>query len=269
MVAFSLRKEDSDNEHQRKNKHMTLDDRVEIQECLCKGMIFKAIGARIGKSQTTVSQEVKAHLQSHMNSFVRTDEPCPRLLKAPFVCNGCEKKSRSSYPYQRQLYVAKKAQADYEVLLTEARTGIPLSKESFYQTERTISQALKNGRHICHAIKANDLPVSAATVYRHIKNGYYSIAPVDLPRAVKFKPRNAKKSEFVPEWFQQGRTFSDFLAFVEDNPDLPLVQLDTVIGRIGGKMILTIHFVHSDFMVGLLLENKNGRLCQVKCVINF
>lgn len=243
---------------EKKNKHMTLEDRIEIQECLCKGMSFKAIGGRIGKSQTTVSREVKAHLQSHTNSYVRTDTPCPRLLKAPFVCNGCEKKSRSSCPYRRQLYVAKKAQADYEALLTEARTGIPLSKESFYQTERTISQAVKNGQHIYHAIKANDLPVSAATVYRHIKNGYYSIAPIDLPRAVKFKPRNAKKSEFVPKWVQQGRTFNDFLAFVEDNPDLPLVQLDTVIGRIGGKVILTIHFVHSDFMVGLLLENKTA-----------
>lgn len=99
----------------------------------------------------------------------------------------------------RQLYVAKKAPEDYEVLLTEARTGIPLNKESFYQTERTISQAVNNGQHIYHAIKANDLPVSAATVYRHIKNGYYSIAPIDLPRAVKFKSRNAKKSEFVPK----------------------------------------------------------------------
>ena len=34
-----------------KNKHMTLDDRIEIQECLSKGMSFKAIAARIGKTQ--------------------------------------------------------------------------------------------------------------------------------------------------------------------------------------------------------------------------
>lgn len=26
-----------------KNKHLTLDDRIEIQECLAKGMTFKAI----------------------------------------------------------------------------------------------------------------------------------------------------------------------------------------------------------------------------------
>ena len=36
--------------NEKKNKHMTLDDRIEIQECLSKGMTFKAIGERIGKS---------------------------------------------------------------------------------------------------------------------------------------------------------------------------------------------------------------------------
>ena len=52
-----------------KNKHMTLEERIEIEECLCKGMTFKSIGRRIGKSATTVSREVKAHQQIHTNSF--------------------------------------------------------------------------------------------------------------------------------------------------------------------------------------------------------
>ncbi len=45
----------------KRNKHMTLEDRIEIQECLSKGMTFKAIGHLIGKSQTTISREVKIH----------------------------------------------------------------------------------------------------------------------------------------------------------------------------------------------------------------
>ena len=244
--------------NEKKNKHMTLDDRIEIQECLSKGMTFKAIGQRIGKSQTTISREVKIHMAPHTNSFVRTEEVCPKLLKAPFVCNGCEKKSRSNCPYKRQLYVAKKAQAEYDTVLVESRTGIPLNKESFYETERIISEAVQNGQHIYHIIQSNNLPISTATVYRHIQKRYYSITPMDLPRAVKFKPRNSKESDYVPKWAREGRTFDDFLAFVEDNSDLPLVQLDTVIGRIGGKVIMTIHFVNSDFMIGLLLDNKTA-----------
>lgn len=244
--------------NEKKNKHMTLDDRIEIQECLSKGMTFKAIGERIGKNPTTISREVKIHMEPYTNSFVKTDEICSKLLKVPFVCNGCEKKSRSSCPYRRQLYTAKKAQAEYETVLVESRTGIPLNKESFYETERIISEAVQNGQHIYHIIQSNNLPISTATVYRHIQKRYYSISPIDLPRAVKFKPRNSKESDYVPKWAREGRTFDDFLAFVEDNSDIPLVQLDTVIGRIGGKVILTIHFVNSDFMIGLLLDNKTA-----------
>ncbi|MBO7360797.1 MAG: helix-turn-helix domain-containing protein [Clostridia bacterium] len=33
---------------------MTLDDRIEIQKCLCKGMHFKDIAKRIGKDRTTL-----------------------------------------------------------------------------------------------------------------------------------------------------------------------------------------------------------------------
>ena len=162
--------------NEQKNKHMTLTDRIEIQECLSKGMTFKSIAKRIGKNSTTVSREVKAHIQFHTNSFVKTDAVCPLLLKAPFVCNACEKRTRSSCQFRRQLYVAKQAQADYETLLVEARTGIPLNKDSFYKTESIISSAVRNGQHIYHAIKANDLPVSASTVYRHIKRILFDIS---------------------------------------------------------------------------------------------
>lgn len=241
-----------------KNKHMTLDDRIEIQECLSKGMTFKAIANRIGKNPTTISREVKLHLKPHTNSFVKTTEVCPRLLKAPFVCNGCEKRSRSICKFQRQVYEAKRAQAEYEAVLVDSRTGITLNKEDFYKTEEVISSAVRNGQHIYHAIKANDLPVSVATVYRHIHKKYYSISLLDLPRAVKFKPRKTNATEVIPKWAREGRRFDDFLQYMEDNSDLPLVQLDTVIGRVGGKVIMTIHFVNSDFMIGLLLDHKTA-----------
>ena len=241
-----------------KNKHMSLDDRIEIQECLAKGISFKDIGKRIGKSATTVSREVKLHLQTHSNGYTRSEEVCPLLLKAPFVCNGCDKKSRSTCPYKRQIYVAKIAQQSYEELLVESRSGVALNKESFYEAEKTISNAVRNGQHIYHAVTSNNVSVSVSSVYRYIKAGYYSIGLIDLPRAVKFKARNEKKSEFVPYWAKQGRTYADFLEFISQNDDVSVVQLDTVIGEIGGKVIMTIHFVNTDFMVGLLMDNKTA-----------
>lgn len=243
---------------EKKNKHMQLEERIEIQECLCKGMTFKAIALRIGKDPTTVSKEVKLHSVSYENGFTKTSDTCPKLLKAPFVCNGCEKQNHANCIYPRRKYTAKIAQKEYETVLVESREGIPLNKEEFYENERIISQAVKNGQHIYHAIKANNLTVSKSTVYRHINNGYYEISPIDLPRAVKFKPRKAKKGEYVPQGIKMNRSYTDFLAFIEENPNCCYVEMDTVIGRIGGKAIMTFHFVNPDFMFGLLLEDKSA-----------
>lgn len=243
---------------EKKNKHMTLDDRIEIQECLNKSMTFKAIGQRVGKDPTTISKEVKLHGKTHANCFTKTDECCPKLLKAPFVCNGCPKRNHSNCHYPRRIYHAKTAQQEYEALLVEAREGIPLTKEEFYKTEEIISSAVKAGQNIYHAIQANDLPVSKTTVYRHIECGYYTISKMDLPRAAKFKPRKGTKGEYVPKGVKIGRSFDDFLLYLEDNPSTNYVEMDTVIGRIGGKVIMTFQFVNVDFMFGLLLDNKTA-----------
>lgn len=250
----------------KKNKHMTLDDRIEIQECLSKGMTFKAIANRIGKDQTTVSKEVKLHAKTYNSSFTKTNESCPKLMKAPFVCNGCPKRNHCSCQFPRRTYQAKTAQLEYKTVLKESREGIPLNKEEFYQTEAIISAAVKSGQNIYHAIQANNLPVSKSTVYRHIERGYYTISKIDLPRAVKFKLRKAKKVEYVPKGVKVGRSFEDFLLFHEENPTTNYVEMDTVIGRIGGKLIMTFQFVNVDFMFGILLNNKSAAEAAEKIV---
>ena len=45
------------NRNENKYKHLTLDERIEIQECLAKGMAFKAIARRIGKDPTAISKD--------------------------------------------------------------------------------------------------------------------------------------------------------------------------------------------------------------------
>lgn len=242
----------------KKNKHMTLDDRIEIQECLNKGMTFKAIGQRIGKDPTTVSKEIKLHGKTYTNSFTKTDECCPKLLKAPFVCNGCPKRNHSNCSYPRRSYQAKTAQKEYELVLVESREGIPLTKEEFYKTEEVISSAVRSDQNIYHAIQANNLSVSKSTVYRHIEYGYYTISKIDLPRAAKFKPRKKTKGEYVPKGVKIGRSFDDFMLFLEENPSANYIEMDTVIGAIGGKVIMTFQFVNVDFMFGLLLDNKTS-----------
>jgi IS30 family transposase len=238
-------------------KHLTLDDRIEIQNCLHHGMTFKAIGRRINKDQTTISKEVKKHIQTHtpLNAQPSTSV-CPVLLKAPYVCNPCQKRRTCRFP--KRMYVAKAAHAEYEGLLTEARSGIPLGKEEFYEVDKIVADGIKNGQHLYHILQTNELAVSQSTVYRHLKKGYLSIGAIDFPRVVKFKPRRIKKADYVPKALKVGRTYDDFLAHTDENEITSWVEMDTLIGRVGGKVILTFDFIFCNFMSGILLNNKSS-----------
>ena len=240
------------------NKHLTIEQRKEIEACLDHGVTFKAIAKRIEKDPTTVSYEVKHHRKEYRNAFVRREDGCPTLLKAPYVCNGCQKRHSKSCPYVRFLYRAVEAQEEYKTLLTDAREGIPLNKESFYADDRIITAGLRNGQHLCHIQANNSLHASKSTIYRHFHKGYYSASIVDLPRAVKFKPRKSPHSAYVPAGIKVGRSFDDFNAFMEEKQLESCFEMDTVIGRPGGKVILTMIATNCNFMFGLLLDNKTA-----------
>ena len=241
-----------------KNKHLTIEQRKEIEACLDHGVTFKAIARRIGKDPTTVSYEVKHHRKEHRNQFVRREDGCPLLLKAPFVCNGCQKRHSKSCPFVRFLYRAAEAQEEYKVLLTEAREGIPLNKESFYEDDRIITAGLRAGQHLCHIQANNALHASKSTIYRNFHKGYYSASVIELPRLVKFKARNAAHTAYVPAGIKVGRSYDDFCAFMEENHLESYFEMDTVIGRPGGKVILTMIATNCNFMFGLLLDNKTA-----------
>lgn len=247
-----------------KFKHLTLDDRIEIQTCLDHGVTFKKIAARVGKDQTTISKEVKRHIKVNPGSIKKFDKHgnpitniCPLLLKAPFVCNPCRKRPNQC-GFQKQLYNAKAAQKDYETLLVEAREGIPLNKQEFYEIDALISDGVRKGQHLYHILATNDLGVSKSTIYRHLNRGYLSASRIDFPRVVKFKPRRTHHDQYVPKALRVGRTFDDFLAYVEENNLTHWIEMDTVIGRVGGKVIITFDFTLCNFMFGLLLNDKSS-----------
>ena len=248
-----------------RGKHLTQETRQEIMECLDKGMSFKDIARRVGKSATTISREVKKHLAVQPLSVTRTkadgspidDRRCPLLLKAPFVCNPC-KKRRGNCAFQKQLYIAKNAQTEYEGLLRESREGIPLGKEEFWESDSIIAEGIKKGQRLYHILESNDVAFSKSSAYRHLKRGYLSVSRTDFPRVVKFKARKQSRPDSVPKAIREGRTYADFLTYKDERGLTSWVEMDTVIGRTSGKVILTFDFTFCNFMFGLLLDNKTA-----------
>ena len=238
-----------------KHKHLTLSDRNDIQLGLERGETFKAIGQSILKDPTTVSKEVKRNRQVRESTCHNL--PCPLLDKATFVCNGCPKR-RQNCGYKKILYLAKQAQKQYEQTLVEAREGTPLNSKTFWDMNKVISDGVKKGQHIYHILKTHNLDVSSSTVYRHIRKGYLSIAPIDLARAVKFKERRKSKLPSIPKEAKKGRSYEDFQNYLVLNQLDSWLEMDTVMGRMGGKVLLTFNLSFCNFIFARLLDNKTA-----------
>lgn len=238
-----------------KHKHLTLSDRNDIQLGLERGETFKAIGQLILKDPTTVSKEVKRNRQVRESTCDKL--PCPLLDKAPFVCNGCPKR-RQNCGYKKILYLAKQAQKQYEQTLVESREGTPLNSKTFWDMDKVISDGVKKGQHIYHILKTHNLDVSSSTVYRHIRKGYLSIAPIDLARAVKFKERRKSKLPSIPKEAKKGRSYEDFQNYLALNQLDSWLEMDTVLGRMGGKVLLTFNLSFCNFIFARLLDNKTA-----------
>ena len=144
------------------------------------------------------------------------------------------------------------------VFITESLYLQKRFHRAFYADDRIITAGLRNGQHLCHIQANNSLHASKSTIYRHFHKGYYSASIVDLPRAVKFKPRRSSHSAYVPAGIKVGRSFDDFNAFMEEKHLEFCFEMDTVIGRPGGKVILTMIATNCNFMFGLLLDNKTA-----------
>ena len=238
-----------------KHKHLTLSDRNDIQLGLERGETFKAIGQSILKDPTTVSKEVKRNRQVRESTC--DNLPCSLLDKAPFVCNGCSKR-RQNCGYKKIFYLAKQAQKQYEQTLVEAREGTPLNSKTFWDMDKVISDGVKKGQHIYHILKTHNLDVSSSTVYRHIRKGYLSIAPIDLARAVKFKERRKSKLPSIPKEAKKGRSYEDFQNYLVLNQLDSWLEMDTVMGRMGGKVLLTFNLSFCNFIFARLLDNKTA-----------
>lgn len=184
---------------------------------------------------------------------------CNLLSKPPYVCNGCKKKS--SCTLEKQIYSPLAAQKEYATVLSQARCGICISEAEALQLDDFISPLIRKGQSI-HRICADNpdtIMFSEKTIYNYVDAGIFSAKNLDLPRKVRYKPRKSSHDSFkVDKACRIGRTYQDFLTFLQGWPDCPIVQMDTVEGCKGGKVLLTLHFVKCEFMLAFLRDRNTA-----------
>lgn len=191
-------------------------------------------------------------------SFI--EEKCKKLEKPPYVCNGCINLKKCTL--SKKFYVAKDAQNEYEYIRFEARTGIAITEEELMHLDEIITPLIKNGQSIHHICvnNADSIMYSEKTLYNYIDSGLITACNIDLPRKVKYRPRKKKGLiHKVDRKCRIGRTYDDFQNFMKLNNNPLVVQMDSVIGKKGGKVLLTLHFVKAEFMLAFLRDANDSQ----------
>lgn len=184
---------------------------------------------------------------------------CALLDKPPYVCTGCpnDKKCRRNHAY----YTAHRAHAEYLKELSSARKGIRTSPERLLELNDLLMPLVNNGQSINHifASHADEIGLSQKTVYNYIDQNAFRVRNLDLPKKVRYRQRHSHEVLMKSDYqYRKGRTYTDFTSFMEQNPKLSVVEMDTVIGaRNSGKVLLTMLFRDTNFMLIFLLPDKS------------
>src|SRR5574344_2998388 len=243
--------------------HLSYEDRKNIEDGLNNKKSINQVSKEINKSHSTVLREIDRnkvyYKPTTWNNCSAVSTPCEKLQKSPYVCNGC--KSRSGCRKERYTYYARQADDSYKEVKSNSRKGINLTEEEVYVINNTLTPLIKKGQTINHLyINHPDiLDFSKPSFYNYVNNGVFEFGPLDFPRIVKYKKRkNSNKRRTRKEReILIGRTYDDFIEYISNNPDMNIVEMDTVEGlKDENDCFLTLLWRKSKFMLIFKLENQ-------------
>lgn len=271
-----------------KFSHLTLEERRIILTGIINNSTKTAIAKTIGKDNSTVGKEIKLHrkLTYKCNmplecaayrkcSFGRKctlDCPsyipfrCSRRDRSPGACNGCS--NRSKCRFDKYTYSPENAYSDYRETLVDARQGVNLTFSEAKEMADIIKPLLAQGLSPFQILQIHpELGICEKTIYNYIKTGvFYEIADItvmDLRRQVSRKMPKKRKNEYKKRQdrkYLNGRTYKDYQDYMEVNPDVSVVQMDTVYNNeTTGPFIQTFKFINCGVLVAFIHQSKTAK----------
>ena len=178
----------------------------------------------------------------HCPDFI--EDRCKKLEHTPYVCNGC--KDLKSCSKRKFFYSALNAMEEYRTVLVESRQGIDASEIELQQYMELIQLGLRRGQALHHMMASHPdiFQKCEKTIYNYLNRNIFDLPRGSMPRMNIRKSRNNKEKirHKIDPKYRIGRKYSDYLNFMEQHSELAAVQMDSVIGEVGGKVLLTILF---------------------------
>ena len=269
-----------------KNLHLTLTDRQIIETGIANGSDKVSIAATLGKDPSTIGKEIKAHriLSYRCSLLLECAEyrkcpherkckadcmdyvpfKCKRRDHSPGACNGC--KDYSKCRFNKYKYCTNDAYHEYREDLVGSRQGYNITKERLKEIGELIEPLVKKGQSLYVILTDHpEINLSEKTLYTYIEEGAFKAAevdlgPMDLIRQVNRKLPKKKRNEYKPRkdrTYLKGRSYKDYEAYMAQNEDAGVVEMDTVYNDVGnGPFIQTFKFMKYSLLVALLHKEK-------------
>jgi IS30 family transposase len=146
-------------------------------------------------------------------------------------------------------------------MLVESRSGVNISEGELLALDAFVSPLIRRGQSVHHIVANNpdQFSVSEKSIYRYVAGGLLKAKNIDMPRVCRMRPRKSKPVEHkVDKACRIGRTINDYNHYLEQT-GLYSVEMDSVLGRVGGKVLLTLHFKSCDLMFAFIRERNTSQ----------
>ena len=226
-----------------------------IHRVACKAK--KVCGSACTRPNSTIKCSICNKCNDNCQEFV--EEVCQGRFKPPYVCNGCSQYGKCTL--KKYIYNAENAHLHFSENLSESRTGVMAAEADIFRINALITPLIKQGQsiHQIYVNHADELMCSEKTLYNYIDACFFEVRNIDLPRKVKYRPRYKKPEFKVDRACRIGRSYQEFQKYLAENPETTIVQMDSVIGEVGGKCLLTIHFVETSLMLAFLRDANTSK----------
>ena len=188
---------------------------------------------------------------------------CEKLGRAPYVCNGCDR--QSSCPLRKRYYVAEAAQKNYRGILSDARRGTQADAGVLSDMNAALRDPIKTGKQSIRAVMTarpeSFHGFSERSVYNYSNAKLFDVTRGDMPYTCRRRtPKDRRSVAKTDTKCRVGRTYEDYLSFLGLNFGIQPVEIDTVLGSVGGKVLFTMMFP-CGLMLAFLRDAKTSQTC--------
>jgi len=267
-----------------KNKKLTLSQRIKIEEMLNQRRRKFEIANELDKCQSTIAREIKKHCIVKPHNLFKTDNlynckyfvnckkctdkcriyqpiSCKERDRNIGSCNNCSKLKTCNL--DKYFYKAEDAQKKYEYTLKDSRQGVNLNTSELIELAHIICPLVKKGQSIYTILNNHpEIKLCEKTIYNYIEMGLFKdwdVTNLTLKRKVKRKTSKKQKLKKRKESADyQERTYTDYLEYKLQYPNVPTTEMDTIYNQQSGPYIQTFIFENTSFMIGILHTNKTA-----------